>query len=125
MEEDPRNPLILGRPFLATSRALIDVENGELILRVHDESLVIQIYKPMHQSPSDSKQCMKMEEGDSVKTAPPDKSSKKKKSKEEKGKSIAFEDTPTASYTPYSAVLVGSDSNASFKDASNHFFDPP
>ncbi|MED6141858.1 hypothetical protein PIB30_107625 [Stylosanthes scabra] len=27
MEEDPKAPLILGRPFLATSRALIDIES--------------------------------------------------------------------------------------------------
>ncbi|MED6141250.1 hypothetical protein PIB30_101441, partial [Stylosanthes scabra] len=38
MEEDPGAPLILGRPFLATSRALIDMESGELMLRVHDTS---------------------------------------------------------------------------------------
>ena len=30
MEEGEKVPLILGRPFLATSRALIDVESGEL-----------------------------------------------------------------------------------------------
>ncbi|MED6163294.1 hypothetical protein PIB30_078455 [Stylosanthes scabra] len=37
MEEDPKAPLILGRPFLATSRALIDMESGELMLRIHDD----------------------------------------------------------------------------------------
>ncbi|MED6178303.1 hypothetical protein PIB30_106294 [Stylosanthes scabra] len=30
MEEDPKAPLILGRPFLATSRALIDMESVDL-----------------------------------------------------------------------------------------------
>nr|GEZ68467.1 reverse transcriptase domain-containing protein [Tanacetum cinerariifolium] len=34
---DPRVPLILGRPFLRTGRALIDVYGGELTLRVDDE----------------------------------------------------------------------------------------
>ena len=34
MEEDKEIPIILGKPFLATMRALIDVENGELRLRV-------------------------------------------------------------------------------------------
>ncbi|GJW12730.1 reverse transcriptase domain-containing protein, partial [Tanacetum coccineum] len=34
---DPRVPLILGRPFLRTSRALIDVYGEELTLRVDDE----------------------------------------------------------------------------------------
>ncbi|KAL5574401.1 hypothetical protein UlMin_023998 [Ulmus minor] len=33
MEEDREMPLILGRPFLATGRTLIDVQQGKLILR--------------------------------------------------------------------------------------------
>ncbi|KAL6523503.1 hypothetical protein OROGR_017106 [Orobanche gracilis] len=37
MDEDGDLPLILGRPFLATGKALIDVENGELTLRENDE----------------------------------------------------------------------------------------
>ena len=37
MEEDKEIPIILGVPFLATGRALIDVQKGELRLRVHDE----------------------------------------------------------------------------------------
>ncbi|GKD58983.1 reverse transcriptase domain-containing protein [Tanacetum coccineum] len=36
-EADPRVPLILGRSFLRTGRALIDVYEGELILRDGDE----------------------------------------------------------------------------------------
>ena len=34
MEENKEVPLILGRPFLATGQAFIDVKNGELTLRV-------------------------------------------------------------------------------------------
>ena len=34
MEEDKEIPIILGRPFLATGRAMIDVQKGELKLRV-------------------------------------------------------------------------------------------
>ena len=30
MEEDKEEPLILGRPFLATGQAVIDVKNGKL-----------------------------------------------------------------------------------------------
>lgn len=37
MEEDGDIPLILGRPFLATGRTLIDVQQGKHILRVQDE----------------------------------------------------------------------------------------
>ena len=37
IEEDKQVPLLLGRPFLATGAALIDVKKGELTLRVGDE----------------------------------------------------------------------------------------
>ncbi|GKD42674.1 reverse transcriptase domain-containing protein [Tanacetum coccineum] len=37
---DPRVPLILGRPFLRTDRALVDVYREELILRDGDEKLI-------------------------------------------------------------------------------------
>ena len=37
IEEDKQVPLLLGRPFLATEAALIDVKKGELSLRVGDE----------------------------------------------------------------------------------------
>ncbi|GKD77510.1 hypothetical protein Tco_1340131 [Tanacetum coccineum] len=39
-EVDPRVPLILGRPFLRTARALVDVFGEELILRDRDEKLI-------------------------------------------------------------------------------------
>ena len=39
MEEDTQVPLLLGRPFLATGAALIDVQKVELILRVGDEAV--------------------------------------------------------------------------------------
>ena len=39
MLEDREISLILGRPFLATSGALIDVKKGELILRVNEENV--------------------------------------------------------------------------------------
>ena len=45
IEEDEKIPLILGRPFLATSHALIDVESGELTLRVGDDKVQLSIYK--------------------------------------------------------------------------------
>lgn len=35
-EEDRSIPIILGRPFLATERTLIDVQKGELTMCVHD-----------------------------------------------------------------------------------------
>ncbi|XP_073120636.1 uncharacterized protein [Henckelia pumila] len=47
MEEDQDVPLILGRPFLATDRALIDVQEGELTLRVGGDAVTFNIYKTM------------------------------------------------------------------------------
>ncbi|GJU40975.1 reverse transcriptase domain-containing protein [Tanacetum coccineum] len=44
-EADPQVPLILGRSFLRTSRALIDVYEGELILRDGDERLIFHVNK--------------------------------------------------------------------------------
>ncbi|GJY66866.1 hypothetical protein Tco_0469104 [Tanacetum coccineum] len=38
---DPRVPLILGRPFLRTAHALIDVYEGEITLRNDDQSLTL------------------------------------------------------------------------------------
>ncbi|XP_076929179.1 uncharacterized protein LOC143593433 [Bidens hawaiensis] len=43
MDEDKNVPLILGRPFLATARALIDVCTGRLTLRVGDEEVTFDI----------------------------------------------------------------------------------
>ncbi|GJZ37264.1 reverse transcriptase domain-containing protein [Tanacetum coccineum] len=40
---DPCVPLILGRPFLRTARALVDVYGEELTLRVGDEKLVFNV----------------------------------------------------------------------------------
>nr|GEV60766.1 reverse transcriptase domain-containing protein [Tanacetum cinerariifolium] len=40
---DPRVPLILGRPFLRTARALIDIYGEELTLLVNDESTTFNV----------------------------------------------------------------------------------
>ncbi|GJV48121.1 reverse transcriptase domain-containing protein [Tanacetum coccineum] len=42
-EADPRVPLILGRSFLRTSRALIDVYEGELVLRDGNEQITFHV----------------------------------------------------------------------------------
>ena len=47
IEEDREIPLILGRPFLATGRALIDIHSGNLTLRVNDEEVHFNIYHTM------------------------------------------------------------------------------
>ena len=45
--EDREVPLILGRPFLATGRALIDVQQGKLTLRVGEEEAIFNVFKAM------------------------------------------------------------------------------
>ncbi|XP_062087012.1 uncharacterized protein LOC133793735 [Humulus lupulus] len=47
MEEDMDVPIILGRPFLATGQALIDVQKGELTLRVQGEEVVFNVFKAL------------------------------------------------------------------------------
>ena len=47
MEEDRAAPIILGRPFLTTGQALIDVKNGELTLRMGEDQVKVNLYKSM------------------------------------------------------------------------------
>ncbi|KAI5672092.1 hypothetical protein M9H77_12456 [Catharanthus roseus] len=49
MEEDIDFPIILGRPFLCTSRALIDMEKGKLILGVRENDIVFKF--PLNPTP--------------------------------------------------------------------------
>ena len=47
MEEDSQVPLLLGRPFLATGAALIDMQKGVLTLRVGEEAAAFNLIKSM------------------------------------------------------------------------------
>nr|GFD34574.1 reverse transcriptase domain-containing protein [Tanacetum cinerariifolium] len=49
-EADLRVPLILGRSFLRTGRALIDVYGEEITLRVNDESVTFNLNQTMRYS---------------------------------------------------------------------------
>ncbi|XP_015970155.1 uncharacterized protein LOC107493597 [Arachis duranensis] len=48
MEEVANTSIIRGRLFLATAGALIDVQKGELVLRLHDEKLTFNVFKAMN-----------------------------------------------------------------------------
>nr|XP_009765399.1 PREDICTED: uncharacterized protein LOC104216955 [Nicotiana sylvestris] len=50
---DEEIPIILGRLFLATGRALIDCETGELIMRLNDEEIMFNVQKSMRRPKSD------------------------------------------------------------------------
>ena len=54
IEEDKQVPLLLGRPFLATGAALIDVKKGELTLRVGDEAVYFNLNQSLKQPEFDN-----------------------------------------------------------------------
>ena len=54
MEEDNQVPLLLGRPFLGTGAALIDVKKGELTLRVGNEAVHFNLDKILTHSDVDT-----------------------------------------------------------------------
>lgn len=43
-KRDSRGSIILGRPFLATGKANIDMETGELVLKFNKETMVFKVY---------------------------------------------------------------------------------
>ena len=47
MEEDDTVPIILGRPFLAMGKAQINVQEGELKLRVQGDEITFHVFLPM------------------------------------------------------------------------------
>ncbi|KAJ9178339.1 hypothetical protein P3X46_010230 [Hevea brasiliensis] len=60
MEEDSNIPIILGRPFLATAGALIDVKGEKLTLRVGEEQLIFNINNTMKKHHS-SDTCLRVD----------------------------------------------------------------
>ncbi|XP_070018839.1 uncharacterized protein [Nicotiana sylvestris] len=62
---DEEIPLILGRPFLATRRALIDYETGELKVRLNDEEVIFNVQQSMRR-PSEYTNCSLMEAVDVI-----------------------------------------------------------
>ncbi|XP_070030055.1 uncharacterized protein [Nicotiana sylvestris] len=54
MKECPDEPIILGRPFIATGRAIIDVHQGQLILRVDEERVIFDMQKILRFSEDDT-----------------------------------------------------------------------
>ncbi|XP_073152441.1 uncharacterized protein [Henckelia pumila] len=61
MDDDRETPLILGRPFLATSRALIDVQKGELILQLNEKQVVFNMFKSDSSYPKVNDFCLNVD----------------------------------------------------------------
>ena len=49
-EVDFEVPIILGRPFLATGRALVDMEKGHMTFQLNNEEVTFNICRTMRQS---------------------------------------------------------------------------
>ena len=60
MEEDKEVSIILGRPYLATGRALIDVQKGELRLRGQDEEVTFNMSNAI-KHPMESENCFRLD----------------------------------------------------------------
>ncbi|GJX50260.1 DNA-directed DNA polymerase [Tanacetum coccineum] len=57
MPEDSRVPIILGRPFLATARAMIDVFNKKITLKVGDDEVIFDMDQSIKRSPAEDDEC--------------------------------------------------------------------
>ncbi|GJX33406.1 DNA-directed DNA polymerase [Tanacetum coccineum] len=57
MPEDSRVPIILGRPFLATTRAMIDVFNKKITLRVGDDEVIFDVDQSIKRPPTEDDEC--------------------------------------------------------------------
>ena len=60
MEEDKEIPIILGIPFLATSRAMIDAQKRELKLRLQDDEVRCSVFNVVRH-PTESDACFLIE----------------------------------------------------------------
>ncbi|GKD24054.1 hypothetical protein Tco_1225757 [Tanacetum coccineum] len=64
MPEDSRVPIILGRPFLATARAMIDVFNKKITLRVGDDEVIFDVDQSIKRPPTEDDECYEIDDLD-------------------------------------------------------------
>ncbi|KAG7552349.1 Retrotransposon gag domain [Arabidopsis thaliana x Arabidopsis arenosa] len=72
MDEDPVNPLILGRPFLATAGAVIDVKKGKIVLNLGKDfkmefDIIDAMKKPTRHDQHSITEDSEVQEGDASK----------------------------------------------------------
>ncbi|XP_057734295.1 uncharacterized protein LOC130949652 [Arachis stenosperma] len=58
IEEEANTLIILGRPFLVTAGAIIDVQKGELVLRLLKEKMIFNFFKAMSYPKESIGECM-------------------------------------------------------------------
>nr|XP_025628502.1 uncharacterized protein LOC112721678 [Arachis hypogaea] len=61
MKEGAKASIILGRPFLATAGAVINVQKGELTLRLHNKTMMINVFKAMNYPQEPLGECMRLD----------------------------------------------------------------
>ncbi|KAJ9552364.1 hypothetical protein OSB04_016409 [Centaurea solstitialis] len=64
-EADKDIPILLGRPFLATARTLIDVQKGELTMRLLDQEITFNMFNSM-KYPSGMEDCCALNDIESL-----------------------------------------------------------
>ncbi|KAK8499660.1 hypothetical protein V6N12_002132 [Hibiscus sabdariffa] len=67
-EEDHKAPIILGRPFLATGRIIIDCEKGGFTMRVGDQTMTINVYNTIRYMDNDE-ECHSLQDSTATATA--------------------------------------------------------
>ena len=60
IEEDVDVPLIIGRPFMKTTKVIIDVDKGKLKICVADEEISFNVFEAM-KHPNDKKDCFRLD----------------------------------------------------------------
>ncbi|GKE17353.1 DNA-directed DNA polymerase, partial [Tanacetum coccineum] len=66
MKEDYKIPIVLGRPFLATAHAMVDVFNKKISFKVGNETITFDIEKSMKFSTPEDDECLSIDLIDNV-----------------------------------------------------------
>ncbi|GKE09813.1 hypothetical protein Tco_1413364 [Tanacetum coccineum] len=64
MPEDSRVPIILGRPFLAIARAMINIFNKKITLRVGDDEVVFEVDQSIKRPTTEDDECYRIDDLD-------------------------------------------------------------
>ncbi|GJY53977.1 DNA-directed DNA polymerase [Tanacetum coccineum] len=64
MREDSKIPIILGRPFLVTARAMIDVFNKKITLRIGNQEVIFDVNQSIKKLPGEDNECYGIDELD-------------------------------------------------------------
>ncbi|GJY43764.1 DNA-directed DNA polymerase [Tanacetum coccineum] len=66
MPEDSRVPIILGRPFFAIARAMIDVFNKKITLRVGDDEVIFDVDQSIKRPTTEDDECYGIDDLDDI-----------------------------------------------------------